>query len=166
MDVSPKEGTMKVLVVYDSQYGNTEKIAQAIGAAFPADTVRVVKVDAAKPADLAGIDLLIVGSPTQGGRGTQSVQKFLSDIPAGALKNVKVAAFDTRFQAKEKGFALRLLMKSVGYATGRIASALEGKGGTPAAEPQAFFVSGREGPLHEGEVERATAWAKTLAGKG
>ncbi len=156
---------MKVLVVYDSVYGNTEKIAQTIGGAFTAPhKVKVVKADAAGPADLNGVELLIVGAPTQGGRATRKTQKFLSDIPAGALKNVKVAAFDTRIVPK--GGFVKLLTRTFGYAAGRIGSVLTGNGGTEAAPPEGFVVEGREGPLKAGEIERAAAWAKTLAGKG
>ncbi len=60
---------MKVLVVYDTLYGNTEKIARAIaGAVAPPDTVRIIRAGEAGPADLEGVGLLFVGSPTQGGR--------------------------------------------------------------------------------------------------
>jgi len=42
---------------------------------------------------------------------------------------------------------------------------LAGKSGTQVVEPEGFIVEGKEGPLKEGEVERAAAWAKTLLGK-
>ena len=58
---------MKALIVYDSVYGNTEKIAKAIGGAITGE-VRVLRVDESNSAELESIDLLIVGSPTQGGR--------------------------------------------------------------------------------------------------
>jgi flavodoxin len=58
----------KTLVVYDSTYGNTEKIAQAIGEAIGGQILRVGEVN---PADLKGFDLLIVGSPTRGGLPTE-----------------------------------------------------------------------------------------------
>ncbi len=154
---------MKVLVVYDSQFGNTEKIAQAIGGAFVAPhTVKVVKAGAATQADLAGVELLIVGSPTQGGRGTQDTQKFLNGIPAEGLKGVRVAAFDTRIVPK--GGFVKLITRTFGYAAGRLATVLTSKGGTEAAPAEGFVVEGREGPLRVGELERAGAWAKTIAG--
>ena len=155
---------MKVLVVYDSAYGNTEEIARAIGAAVtPPDSARVVKVDAAGMVDLNGVDMLIVGSPTQGGRATQNMQTFISGIPAAMLKDVKVAAFDTRIVPK--GAVGRFFIRTFGYAAGRIGSVLAGKSGTQVVEPEGFIVEGKEGPLKEGEVERAAAWAKTLLGK-
>jgi DNA-binding CsgD family transcriptional regulator len=42
-----------------------------------------------------------------------------------------------------------------GYAAGKIAGSLKTKGGTLILSPEAFFVKGKEGPLKEGELERA-----------
>ena len=57
---------MKALILYDSVYGNTEKIALAIGHALGTqEEVSVVKAGEARPDQLAGSDLLIVGAPTQ-----------------------------------------------------------------------------------------------------
>ena len=67
---------MKVLIVYDSVYGNTEKIARAIGGAITGD-VKVLRAGEVNRAELEPIDLLIVGSPTQGFRPTMPVQSFI-----------------------------------------------------------------------------------------
>ncbi len=145
---------MKALVVYDSAYGNTEKIARAIAGAL-ADEVRLLRAAEASPGELEGASLLIVGSPTQGGRATPAVQEFLNKIPKDALKNISVAVFDTRVKA--------VIAKVFGYAAGRIASGLKEKGGSLTAPPEGFFVKGTEGPLVDGELERAASWAKGIA---
>jgi hypothetical protein len=49
-----------------------------------------------------------------------------------------------------------------GYAAGRIANNLKKKGSTLIASPEGFFVTGGQGPLKEGELERAAAWAKGI----
>ena len=155
---------MKALIIYDSVYGNTEKIARAIaGAMTPSDEVKVLQVGEANPSELESIDLLIVGSPTHGGRPTPAIQEFLSKIPANALRNIRVTSFDTRILAKDRGVGLRILLGVVGYAAGRIADSLKGKGGYLAAPPEGFIVEGNEGPLKEGELERAASWAKEIA---
>jgi len=147
---------MKVLIVYDSVYGNTEKIARAIAGAFtPSDGVKIFRAGEVNPSELESIDLLIVGSPTQGGRPTPVTQDFLHKVSESAIKGVNVAAFDTRYSTR--------LVGVFGYAAGRIASNLKGKGGTLVASPEGFFVKGREGPLKEGELERAAGWAKRMA---
>jgi flavodoxin len=150
---------MKVLVVYDSRYGNTEQVARAIAGALGETAVRVGQADAAMVEDH---ELLIVGSPTQGGRPTPAVKQFIDSISEGALSRTAVAAFDTRVPAK--GF-LKVLFGVIGYAAGKIAAPLRAKGGTLVAPPEGFLVKGTEGPLQDGELERAGAWARTLIGK-
>ncbi len=144
---------MKVLVVYDSVYGNTERIAKAIGGAITGE-VRVLRVDEANPSELRTIDLFILGSPTQGGRPTPAIRDLLNKVPEASLQGINVAAFDTRISTK--------LVGVFGYAAGRIARNLKGKGGTLIASPEGFFVKGSKGPLKEGELERAVGWAKGI----
>jgi len=144
---------MKVLIVYDSVYGNTEKIAKAIGGAITGD-VKVLRIGEMNPSELESIDLFIVGSPTHGGRPTPAIQDFLNKIPETTIKGINVAAFDTRIPTK--------LVRVFGYAAGRIAGNLKGKGGTLVASPEGFFVKGTKGPLREGELERAADWAKGI----
>jgi len=68
---------MNALVVYDSQYGNTERIAQAIADTLRAvGQARAVRVDSAHPVELQGVDILIVGCPTQGWNATPRCSPF------------------------------------------------------------------------------------------
>ena len=144
---------MKALVVYDSAYGNTEKIAKSIGGAITGN-VKVLRVGEVNPSELEPVDFLIVGSPTYGGRPTPAVQDFLNNIRESAVKGMSAAAFDTRLSAK--------WVKIFGYASGKIAGCLKAKGGTLIMSPEGFFVKGAKGPLVEGELERAASWAKEI----
>jgi len=146
---------MKALIVYDSAYGNTEKVAKTIGGAITGE-VKVLRVGEVNPEELKTFDLLIVGSPTQGGRPTRAIQDFLNKVPAAALNGINVAAFDTRLSTRLVGI--------FGYAAGRIASSLKRNGGTLLVSPEGFFVKGTQGPLKEGELERAANWAKGILG--
>jgi flavodoxin I len=146
---------MKALIVYDSVYGNTEKIARAIAEAItPSGEVRVLRAGEANPSELASVDLLIVGSPTHGGRATPAIQDLLNKVPGLSPQDINVAAFDTRRSTK--------LVAVFGYAAGRIAGKLKTKGGVLIAPPEGFFVTGTRGPLKEGELERAASWAKGI----
>jgi flavodoxin I len=138
--------------VYDSIEGNTEQIAKVIAQTIPGADFK--RADEIKPEKLAGLGLLIVGSPTQGGKPSPAATAFLGNIPLNSLKGLKVAAFDTRMTMK---FA-----KLFGYAAGKIADQLTKSGGTLVAEPEGFFVKGAKGPLVEGEIERAISWAKEI----
>ena len=145
---------MKTLIVYDSTYGNTEKLAKALGEALRGPA-RVIRAAEAGSAELDKMELLIVASPTTGGRPTEAVLRFLDNIPAAALKKVKAAAVDTRLKAK--------WVRIFGYAADKIGARLEARGGTLVAPPEGFFVRGSKGPLADGELERAGAWAKGIA---
>jgi flavodoxin len=144
---------MRTLVVYDSVYGNTEKIARAIGDAIPGE-VKVLRAGQVDAPELKDLDLLIVGAPTQGGRPTKAIQAFLGQGPMLSLGGARVAAFDTRLTAK--------WVRIFGYAAPKIADRLKQQGGTVIGSPEGFFVNGKEGPLVEGEAERASAWAKRI----
>ena len=158
---------MKALVVYDSVFGNTEQIANAIGNALGSgNDVGILRVNDVKPEHLAGLELLIVGSPTRAFRPTPAITTFLKNISVDSLKDVKVAAFDTGISMNDTNSrVLRFLVKSFGYAAKHIADRLEKKGGRLLAAPEGFFVTGTEGPLKEGEFERAAAWVKQILSK-
>ncbi len=144
---------MKALLVYDSVYGNTEKIAESIGGAITGDT-KVFRAGEINLSELESVDLLIVGAPTQGGRPTPPVQEFMKQLTGATVKGMNVAAFDTRISQKWVGI--------FGYAAGKIARNLKNKGGNLLALPEGFFVEGTQGPLKEGELERAAGWASKL----
>jgi len=144
---------MRVLIVYDSVYGNTERVAEAIASGL-AGEVRLVRADKMDPSALGSTDLLIVGSPTQGGRPTAVVQDLIAKLPFDQMKGMKVAAFDTRLTGR---FA-----KIFGYAADKISTELTAKGASLVSDPQPFFVTGKKGPLKDGESERAVNWAKGI----
>ena len=145
---------MNTLVLYDSQYGDTEGIAQAI-----ANTVgefgeaRAVRLDPAQPVELQGLDLFIVGCPTQGWRPTPAIQSFLKEVSSEEIGGMAVACFDTRF---------RLPRFMSGSAAKVMAGKLREKGVPSLVRPESFFVKGTEGPLREGELERASMWARQI----
>jgi flavodoxin len=152
---------MKAVIIYDSVFGNTEKIAQAMAKAL--GTLDVFKVDAARAEQLRGADLVLVGSPTRGFRATPALNTFLKALPAGSLKGARVAAFDTRLSLKDVNNAILTLMTRVfGWAAPAIAKTLAAKGGTPVGTAEGFYVKASEGPLKDGEEARAAAWALGL----
>jgi flavodoxin I len=156
---------MSGLVVYDSQYGNTQKVAEAVGKGLSGqEPCKLVHIDRICKEDLAGITFLIVGSPTQGFSATAKVKMWLDSLPANRLKGIHAAAFDTRFtpeKINEVGI-LSLLVSVFGYGAKPIAKRLTKKGAELAGEPVGFYVSDTEGPLLDQELERAASWAAQL----
>ena len=155
---------MSALVMYDSVFGNTEKIARAIADALgPHGSVEMLRAGEITPARLTGLDLLVVGSPTRGFRPTEAVAITLKGLRGRSLQGMRVAAFDTRFKADELDSAgMRFLVKTGGYAAKRIAAQLKKAGGNLVLPPEGFYVEDTEGPLKDGELERAAGWAKSL----
>ncbi len=155
---------MNILVLYDSVFGNTEKVAKTMGEVLGSmHDINVVRITDMTLEQLQGVELMIVGSPTRAFKPTKEVVDFLIKIPASGLEGMKVAAFDTRINTTDvNSKLLNGLVRIFGYAAKPIADKLVKKGGSLVAAPEGFFVKDNEGPLKEEELERASEWAKTL----
>ena len=147
---------MHTVVIYDSKFGNTEKIAQAIGRGLkPHGDVRVMSTGEAKRVERP--DLLLLGGPTQKRGASPGLREYMETLPP-ALRGVPAAAFDTRYRGST------WLM---GSAAAKAAEAIRKAGGDLVAEPESFFMI-RKGPmerqtLEPGELERAERWAAEVA---
>jgi hypothetical protein len=170
---------MKVIVVYESMFGNTKSVAQAIAKGI-AETgqVETVGVDRALGRLPDNVDLLVVGGPTHAwSMSRPNTRRSAPDwankpnsglvVEPGADKAIGVrewlarqaalpvsaAAFDTRFKGPK-------------FVTGRasrsIATALTAHGARLVVAPQSFLVD-RKSHLLPGEQTRAEAWGRTLA---
>ena len=154
---------MKTLVLFESFFGNTEKIARAIGTTLGVSDSDIVRVSEIKPGQLDGVELLIVGAPTRAFQASPDTKAFLKSLPANSLAGKKVAAFDTRgdMAGNVPGF-IKLMAKLFGYAAEPVNKQLVKKGGIQAQSPAGFIVLESEGPLKDGELERAAEWAKNI----
>jgi hypothetical protein len=168
-----EETTMKALVVYESMFGNTRCVANAVADELRRHmTVEVYDVEQAPAAIHELIDLIVVGGPThafslsrpktradaaqQGasvGSPATGIREWLEHLPSGPHSE-SVATFDTR---AEKA---RHLPGSAAKKADRIARA-HGYGAAIARE--SFYVSDVSGPLLPGELERAGDWGRDLA---
>jgi flavodoxin len=155
---------MKVLIIFDSIFGNTAQIAHAMGNALQSHAfVRVVKVSEFTLEQLNDTHFLIIGSPTRGFRATPAINDLLKSLPVDSLAGLQTACFDTRLNLDDvKSGFVHFIVKNGGYAGKRIADAHKKKGAAPLLEPEGFFVSAEEGPLRTGELERAGEWANQL----
>jgi len=155
---------MKVLIIYESAFGNTEKLALAMrDALIECHEVRAIRPGDYNSSFLIGLDLLVVGSPTQKFSPLKEITDFLKALPEKSLAGIKVAAFDTRIDLKKvNNKVLNFFVFFFGYAAKTIARKLVGKGGTLASPPEGFFVEGTNGPITPGELKRAVTWAKTI----
>lgn len=145
------------LVVYESYFGNTKAVAEAIAKACQA---KAVAYDSPDVAHVQEADLLIFGCPTRAFRPTKGMTGFWASLPKESLAGKRVAVFDTRMDAATANSRLfSLLAKAFGYAAVPLSASLVRKGAVAVADPIGLHVEGSQGPLAQGEVERAVAWA-------
>lgn len=162
---------MKALVVYESMFGNTREVAEAAASALAAAGEDVTLTDVgAAPADLSDVDLLLVGGPTHAfgmtrvGTRADAVKQGAPAATAGTglrewldrlvvpERTVRCATFDTRVRPpRVPGSAARAADRRLRHL-----------GLLVVAPAISFWVSGTKGPLHDGELERARAWATGL----
>ena len=156
---------MHVGVIFDTVYGNTRQVATAIAQGVAdGNTVDMLTVTEARDADLSSFDMLIIGSPTRGFRPTPATTDFVAGLTPSVSRTMKVAAFDNRIAPADIHPApLRWVVEAGGYAADRIAMLLEERGFVLAGKSAGFEVSGTEGPMKNGELERASDWARQLA---
>jgi len=145
---------MNTLIIYDSAFGNTQQIAGAITNALQTyGTVRCLKVSEVHALDTQGVDLLILGCPTQLHGLAPAMRALVEHILERSLEGLAAAAFDTRYRMS------RLLS---GSASTVLANRLEKAGANLLLPAKSFFVADREGPLEEGELERAERWTRQI----
>jgi flavodoxin len=142
------------VVVYDSQFGNTEAVAhvvaKALGEFGPARAAHVTETAVTQ---LRNVDLLVFGCPTQGLKGSPTLRLFFERLPLEVLRGSKVACFDTRMRAP------RWIGRSPASDLARRLKRLHVELVVP---PEGFYLNDREGPLQAGEVERAAEWARSI----
>jgi flavodoxin len=170
---------MRAVVVFESLYGNTHAVADAVAEGLREGTqVEVVEVAEATPALVASADLLVVGGPTHmhGMSSDLSRKGALDDarkkdrpepdVHGPALRSwfgelekssgTRAAAFDTRID-KPKVLT--------GSAAKGISHRLHRHGYKVVGE-ESFLIEGTDGPLQDGELDRARAWGRVLADVG
>lgn len=160
---------MKTVVLYDTQYGNTQKIAQAIASAIAEQLGADADVQLKRPAELvpsqlAGVSLLVVGSATQRFAVTPALMEWLKAVPKSGLQGIPVATFDTRLteQQIKATPVLKWFVRKSSYAAWWLEKELRARGGAMILPPEGFYVQNMEGPLVPGEIERAALWGKQV----
>ncbi len=146
---------MNILIVYFSKFGNTRKVAEAIAERMKAGgSVRLISSDQLTGSDLAQVDLVVMGSPTHRMNLPEAVRPVFDALPRRVLRGTPVAAFDTSY--KMSWWLTHFT------AAPRLSKKLRKLGGKQVVPPETFHVMEKEGPLYEGELERASHWADSI----
>jgi hypothetical protein len=163
---------MKALVVYESMFGNTEKVAKEIAAGLSESMqVDINEVSVAPRPGSGDYDVIVVGGPThaltmsttrsrrdawvRGARmGVMRVgmREWIGEL--AAPQAAVIAAFDTRVGS------VRHLPGSAARAASRL---LRRRGAGSVVSPHSFYVDKEKGPLHPGELAAARSWGRALA---
>ncbi len=159
---------MKTLIIYESFFSNTEKIAKAMGDALveKSHETKVLNVSDFSKEDLSEVEFLVVGTPTRAFRPVASILNFVKKLDPEKMQKIEVAAFDTRMRVEDTNLKfLKTMSKMFGYAAEPLAKKLEKKGGYLVLEPMGFYVEDSEGPIKKGEIKRAQDWVTKAMNK-
>jgi menaquinone-dependent protoporphyrinogen IX oxidase len=155
---------MKGIVIYDTSYGNTKKIAETIAETLKESGIEVdlFNVKEVKKLSAKDYDFLVLGSPTKFGTMSFAIRFFLGKVKTEEWMNKPFAAFDT--ENPENMEKARAEMKEWSAAE-KIAEKLKEKKMNQLLPVLKAAVLGQKGPLQEGEIERTKDYAKELATK-
>jgi Flavodoxin len=172
---------MKAVVAYESIYGNTRLVAEAVAAGLqPLGEVQVMSVNHGDTGAADGADVLVVGGPTHmhGLATTMSRQQAAQAADEEEEVSVEPGATDgpglRKWLTHRSGdgrlaaaFDTRLDRSPVltGAAARGIAKRLRRRGYELIADPESFLVEDSEGPLAEGELDGARAWGQSLVAR-
>ncbi len=153
---------MKGIVVYDTSYGNTKKIAETIAETLKESGIEVDLFDVKDVKKLSAKDynFLVLGSPTKFGTMSFAIRFFLGKVKSEEWMNKPFAAFDT--ENPENIERARIENKEWSAAE-KIAEKLKEKKMNQLLPVLKAAVLGQKGPLKEGEIERTKDYARELA---
>ena len=150
---------MKGIVIFDSSYGSTKKIADAVAETLKESSIEIgtYYVKDVKKLSARDYDFLVVGSPTKFGTMSFAMKGFLSKINGKEWKNKPFAAFDTEnpenIEKKESSAAEKIAEKLKEKQMEQLLPVLKG------------IVLGWKGPLQDGETERVKGYTRELVAK-
>ncbi len=147
----------RVLVVFDTKFGNTEQIARDIASGINetgfTETV-VVGIKQAEDQDLSSFDGVLFGAPVHAFRATRGIKRTVKRIAKKGLAGKLVAAFETYQISSHAGNCTRQIVK-------------EFKKSAPDAKFSSLslssLVEGYDGPLNEAEPAKAQEFGRRFA---
>ncbi|MCW3978193.1 MAG: flavodoxin family protein [Candidatus Bathyarchaeota archaeon] len=153
----------KGIVAYDSNFGNTEKIARALARGLEEKGVEVdcLRIDEVDVERLAEYDFIAVGGPTHMIRTSKPMKAFLERLRTVDLRGLKGFSFDTRNESRMNGRRWLLLENSAARV---IEGVLKSRGVDTVKPRHSAIVEGREGPLYDGMEELFTQMGAEIAG--
>lgn len=158
---------MRVYILFDSYFGNTEKVANIIASQLEISfNVQVKHIDHVDEEYLKKSEVLVVGSPTRGFSPSKKIKLFFRTNDKATFKGKYVAAFDTRVDPEDVNSKMyKTLAAGLGYAAESIEKKLQARGAEVLIPAKGFYVVGNEGPFRKGQEEQIISWSKALVHK-
>ena len=152
---------MRTLILYDSVFGNTLKVAEMIENHLSGE--RSLKHFGEVTQSLIDhANQLVVGSPTRGFMPTDTARHYLKH-PDIIYEGKPCFVFDTRMGPDDVNSAiLRFFMRKFKHAGDRMQHYLDKKGALLPLPPVGFYVTGREGPLRESTLDEVKSWTDSI----
>jgi flavorubredoxin len=150
---------VKVLVVYDTKYGNTEIVAEKIVEGLrevkgiETDIVNVKKVDVEKAANS---DAVLIGSPNHARRPARGITSFIDKLGKLDLKTKWAAVFDTQGGGNAFEQVVKKMEERIREKVPRLKLITPGL---------SIRVTGMKGPIAEGELPKCVDFGKKIAAK-
>jgi len=153
---------MKGIVVYDTSYGNTRKIAETIAETLRESGIEVDLFDVKDVKKLSAKDynFLVLGSPTRFGTMSFAIRSFLGRVKSEEWMNKPFTAFDTENPENIERARIENKEWSAGE---KISEKLRDKNMNQLLPVLKAVVFGQKGPLKEGEIDRTKDYARELA---
>jgi Flavodoxin len=169
---------MRAVIVFESMFGNTHQIAEAIGVGLAElNEVSVISVNVVDPATVAAADLVLVGGPTHvHGMSRPSTRAEAEKWALDPLKKLRLESgapgrgirewlddHATEVPGLFATFATRVEMPIIlsGNAAAQMDRALHRRGSRRLAAPENFLVT-KDTELSDGEIDRATDWGRSV----
>ena len=154
-----------ILLIYDSVFGNTLKIANEIVNQLRIEhKVPLLRhVNDLTPEDITNADLILFGSPTRAFRPSVPMMTLLKHV-GKSLASKKVTCFDTRIDTSTiQSKFLHQMVRWFGYANDYFVKQFKRFGALLITEPAYFFVKDSAGPLAEMALSQAIEFAERIA---
>ncbi|MDH5438150.1 MAG: flavodoxin family protein [Candidatus Bathyarchaeota archaeon] len=146
----------KVIVVYESKYGNTKQVAETIVEGMN----EIERIEAVlkepkhvEPTEVLDYDVILIGSPNHIGGPTRGIRKFIDKLGKIGLEGKPGAVFDT-YMGGDFNKAVRKMEKRINEKVPGLKLITSGL---------SIKVGGTKGPIVEGELPKCKDFGKKIA---
>ena len=146
----------KVIVVYESKYGNTKQVAETIVEGMN----EIERIEAVlkepkhvEPTEVLDYDVILIGSPNHIGGPTRGIKKFIDKLGKIGLEGKPGAVFDT-YMGGDFNKAVRKMEKRINEKVPGLKLITSGL---------SIKVAGTKGPIVEGELTKCKDFGKKIA---